>query len=103
MLKLCFSKEQLGYIVAHLLQLVGDGLQACLLPEKMVSAESMAATVSASGRQCSSAAAMRVRATLGSTGNAAMRLPRSVMWPSLSMPPRMYSCLSASSRALFCR
>lgn len=79
-----------------------DRLTTCLFPEKMVSAESMAATVRASGRQFSSVAAIRVRATLGSTGKAAMRRPMSVICPSMSMAPRMYSCLSASSRAGLC-
>ena len=78
------------------------GLVGHLFPEKMVSAESMAATVRASGRQCSSVAVISVRATLGSTGSAAMRRPISVMCPSTSMPPRMYSCLSASSSAGLC-
>ena len=78
-------------------------LMTCLFSEKMDSAESMAATMSASDKQFRLAAAISIRARHGSRGRRAISLPKGVTCPSPLMASRMNSCLRASSRASGCR
>jgi len=74
-----------------------------LLPWKMDSAESMAATVVAWERQPSWVAAMRARARLGSRGRLTIWRPRGVMPPSMSSASSTHSCFRAFSRASLCK
>ena len=68
----------------------------------MDSADSMAATVVAWGKQPSCVAAIRARARLGSSGRDTIWWPRGVIPPSMSSASRTHSCFSAPSRASLC-
>ena len=92
-----------GFQVVYLQAPDDAGWPAHRLPANTDSADSMAATVMASGRQSRSAAASSERARLGSRGSADMARPSAVTRPLLSSASSRYSCRNASSSAALCR